>query len=440
MAMKDTSRTAYNMLFRVLLDRGQAKKLLGELGSFEGLSLEELIHWCRDLVRSKLDEEGWQKSAFARAPEILSETPALASLITRLGTLDDQIPDKELKDRLSPGTLLFVELCCVERGSPEMLARAFEVSEALVIGHLSHLLDALGEVSSLEHGDGCPHPTLLIAAAIRDHVTEVTDADTPPPPRPPASGCPGCAKSRERLGSLLKLLARDSRILSLGTSDHFEKVKDGPRVRPTAKIALPPGADRSTGRIPIPLPPSDRPTLKERIPHFDEKRPSSFPLWPVLLLVLVGAASMLLLRRHDIQSTAAATVGGEDAKALGFFADRTRPATRVLPGEALSAPADAPAQLDLFTGIVVRLDPGTRLEAHETSVKLLEGRVDLATQRAQKPPFRLEAGSVIVELAEAHLEAKLAAGKVEVHVIEGECRQVAPAPERALGAGDRLAP
>lgn len=437
--MKDAARTAYNLLFRVLQDRGQAKKLLGELGPFEGLGLEELIHWCRDLVKSKLDDEGWAKSAFARAPEILAQTPEVPSLITRLGTLDDQIPDKELKERLGPGTLLFVELCLVERGSPEMLARAFEVSEALVLGHLSHLVDALGELTALEHGEGCPHPSQAIAAALREHVTDVTEgAPAPAAATAAVSGCAGCATGRDRVGGILKLLSRDSRILSLGTSDHFEKVKEGPRVRPTAKIALPPGADRSTGRIPLPpLPLPDRPTLKDRLPQFEEKsRWSRF--WPFFLLAGAALVSMLLLRQHDLASSSSPAVGGEDARAIGFFAERTRPAARILPGTTLESPADAPAQLDLFRGVALRLDPGTKLEAHETSVKLIEGRVDLATPRAQKPAFRLEAGTIILELERAHLEAAVAGGKTKVHVLEGECRQVAPAPGRSLGAGDRI--
>ena len=394
--IREWERTVYNMLFRSLGSRKTAKRLVRQMISAGLDPAKSATQQARDLARQELPPDEFARSMFGRGRELLSGGPDTEDL-PRLGAgFDPASMEKDIKDALPREHLCILELVFVDRRPLAEVGDLLGVSPEFLVTFIAHLIDLIGELSTMSHESPspCPHPLRLIRSRI-EHGLGYTQ-------REPATNhfCSSCRDATQFTTSLLELFSRDSRILSLGDDRILRKALEGPRV------IINDGANRA---FPIR---NDRPDKrdKEAPPITREDLPGpNAAAWKATAMVGCAIIFMASFSMFSI-------IGGSGAETdkagfskglstvkqdkLGTYNNGSGPAKELIANSTLTAGSDKPMTISYHSGIQIELSPQSSITVLQNRIKLIHGRARLRTTEGPTPGFFIANGDLVARVKE----------------------------------------
>lgn len=394
----DWERTVYNMLFRAIGNRKVAKQLLRQMQAAGVSGDVPVTRQARDLARTELSPEEYARTMFARGRELLSGGPDTEDLPKLGAGFDASSMEKEVKDVLPREHLGLLELVFVDRRPLAEVAELFGVSPEFVVTFIAHLVDLVGDLSSMVHAADtpCPHPLRLIRSQI-EHSLGFTD-------RQPATNpeCPACRDAGQFTATLLALFARDSRILSLGDDRVFKKALEGPRVQVNdgQNRAFPARQDK----------PADPLANLGAAPALPEPNTAA---WKAVAMVGCCLVFLISFSAFSILSGPGGEEGGGFKKGLaavkrdvlGTFTDANNATKDLIANSTLTAGSEKAMLLNYHSGIQVEVPPGASVTVLPNRVKLVKGRIRLRTTEGPSSGFFLAVGDLVARIKEGDVWA-----------------------------------
>lgn len=393
--VREWERTVYNMLYRALGSRKTAKRLVRQMVSAGLDPAKSATQQARDLAKTELPADEYQRSMFNRGRELLSGGPDTEDL-PRLGAnFDPASMEKDVKDALPREHLCILELVFVDRRPLAEVGDLLGVSSEFLVTFIAHLIDVIGELSAMGHDSPtpCPHPLRLIRSRIEHGLGYTT--------REPATNhfCSSCRDAMQFTTSILELFARDSRILSLGDDRVFLKALEGPRVHINdgANRAFPVkagGGDKREKDVPVEVPAA--------LPQ------PNAAAWKATAMVGCAIVFMASFSMFSIMSGSGdsekpgftkglATVKGDK---LGTYTTGTGTAKELIANSTLTAGAEKPMTVNYHNGIQIELPPSSSITVLPNRIKLNAGRARLRTTEGPTPGFFIANGDLVARVKE----------------------------------------
>lgn len=400
--LEASHRSVHNILFRTTGDRGRARDLarrafkhvMGRLSeaTAPGSSWPAyLLDVTRDAAFDALPGEVYRDTVFARARDLITEPVEVDKLPTTFLDQDEmwgQDFDTGFKASLSPTQLLVLELIFIERCPIAQVAEALEVSEAMLGSFVYGVFDALGDMSHLDHRDGCT-PDLFLGIKI---VGLEADPEGLALLESEHASCYSCLTVIRRCLKIIRLFQIDSRLAAKADPGLVDEVAAVP-ARKAAPMVAPTGRPMPT--VPVRALPPPQDGVLQRAGRL---------LVAGTILTAFTFAAFKMVDPSRFQSQIQMNQVKQGPKVLGTFSNPFVSNQAIHTGMVIQSARNHRTDVVLEGGTALLLQPGAQVKVFDGRVVVLKGRVGIAAPRgaplivdAEKMKTNLEDGDLLVE-------------------------------------------
>ena len=411
--LEASHRSVHNILYRTTGDRQRARDLsrrafkhvMGRLSEAADTSWPAyLLDVARDAAFDALPSDSYRDTVFAKARDLISEPVEVDVLPVSFLDHDEmwgQDFDTGFKASLSPTQLLVLELIFIERCPLKQVAESLEVSEQMLGSFVYGVFDALGDMSHLDHREGCT-PDLFLGIKI---VALEADPEGLAQLESEHESCYSCLTVIRRCLKIIRLFQIDSRLAAKADPGLVDEVAAVP-ARKAAPMVAP------TGR-PMPL----VPFVRQQAPDGALQRAGRLIVAGAILSgFMVVALKMVDPSRFQSAPQVAAVKAGP--KVLGTFSNPFVSNQAIHDGLVIQSARNHKTDVVLEGGAALLLQPGAQVRVHDGRVVVLKGRVGIAAPRGS--PLTVDGEKVKLALDDGELVFERDPGKsAHVGVLKG---------------------